>query len=77
MDRKQFLALMDELLELPPGSLKGSEKLDDMEGWNSVTMIGFIALADEHFGYIVSPRMFGSCHTIDDLLNLIQPLQAA
>lgn len=68
---------MDELMELPPGSLTGSEKLDEMEEWNSISMVGFIALADEHFGFIVSPRNFGSCNTIDDLLNLIKPLQAA
>ena len=66
---------MDELLELPPGTLKGPENLDDLEGWNSVAMVGLIALADEHFNYIVSPRQFGSCQTVDDLLNLIQPLQ--
>jgi acyl carrier protein len=77
MSRQEFLAVMDELMEMPPGSLKGPELIDEMEGWNSIAMVGFIALADEHFGYIVSPRNFASCRTVDDLLNLIKPLQAA
>jgi acyl carrier protein len=77
MERQDFLLQVDELLELPPGTLKGSENIDDLEGWNSVAMVGFIGIADQHFGYVVSPRQFGSCHTVDDLLNLIQPLKRA
>jgi acyl carrier protein len=77
MDRSKFLALMDDLLEVPPGTLRGPESLDGLEGWNSVAMVGFIALADEHCGFIISPRNFASCQTVDDLLNLIEPLRAA
>jgi len=77
MNRPEFLVLVDELFDLSPGSLKGPENLDEMASWNSMSMVGFIGLADAHFGYILSPRKFGSCHTVDDLLNLIQPLNAA
>ena len=30
MSREAFLLLMDELLELPPGTLKGDERLDSL-----------------------------------------------
>ena len=76
MDRQTFLPLLDELLELPPGTLTGSEKLESLENWNSMAMVGYIALADEHFNYSVSPRQFANCSTVNDLLDLIKPLGA-
>jgi acyl carrier protein len=77
MDRQNFLPLLDEVLELAPGTLKGPEKLEDLENWNSMAMVSFVALADEHFNYTVSPRQFVNCETVDDLLNLIKPLAAS
>lgn len=77
MNREKFLPLLDEVLELEPGTLKGPEKLEDLENWNSMAMVSFVALVDEHFGYTVSPRQFVNCETIDDLLRLIKPLSAS
>ncbi len=74
MDRQTFLRQMDELLELPPGTLQGTEALESLESWNSMAMVGFIALVDERFQYSVSPRQFANCNTVDDLLGLIKPL---
>ncbi len=76
MDRQTFLPFLDEVLELPPGTLKGPEKLEDLEDWNSMAMVSFVALVDEHFNYTVSPRQFVNCETVDDLLGLIKPLGA-
>ncbi|HZL57396.1 MAG TPA: phosphopantetheine-binding protein [Bryobacteraceae bacterium] len=71
MDRTQFLALMDELLELDPGILKGNESLEGLENWNSLAVIGFMALANEHNGVIVSPRSIAKCKTVNDLIDLV------
>lgn len=70
MKRSEFLALLDELFELPPGSLTGKESLADLEGWGSMAMISFMALADEHFGVTLSPRQFAECATVNDLVAL-------
>ena len=70
MTREEFLVEMDDILELPAGSLKGSEKLDDLEQWNSTAMIGFIALADTNNGVRISPRQIVNCATVADLLEL-------
>ncbi len=76
MNRTAFLEKVDELLELPAGTLKGPEKLEDLENWNSMAIVGFVALVDETFNYTVSPRQFGNCETINDVLALVKPLQA-
>ena len=70
MAREEFLAELDEVLELPRGTLKGLEKLEALEQWNSVAMIGFIALADTNNGTRISPRQIVNCATIEDLLKL-------
>jgi hypothetical protein len=69
MTREEFLASLDELVELPSGTLQGPEKLDEVEGWNSMAMIGFIALADES-GVKLSPRQIASSETVEDLIQL-------
>ena len=60
---------MENLLELPPDTLNGAEKLEDLEGWNSMAMVEFIALADGNGGK-ASPRQIRECETIDDLAKL-------
>jgi acyl carrier protein len=70
MRREEFLAHLDELLELPEGALKGDERLEGLERWDSLAMVSFIALADEHCDRRLSPRQFVSCNTVNDLLQL-------
>jgi hypothetical protein len=71
MTRDELLRAMEELLEQPDGALNGPEGLDTLEQWNSMAMIGFIALVDENFGVTLSPRKFVNCVTVDDLLKLV------
>jgi len=68
--REEFLTQLDELLELPAGTLKGGEKLEELENWNSLAMVSFMTLVDEHFKIKLSPRQFVNCATVNDLLSL-------
>ena len=61
---------MDNLLELPAGTLQGSEPLDDLENWNSLAMVEYIALVDSNTGAKVSPRQIRDCETVDELARL-------
>jgi hypothetical protein len=70
MSRPEFLKSVDEILELPPGTLEGPEQLDDFPLWDSTAMISFMALADTNNGTHLSPREMGRCKTVDDLLQL-------
>jgi acyl carrier protein len=69
MDRPSFLTAVAEMLEYE-GTLSGSEKLEELEGWDSVALISFMALVDEHFGRKLAPRDIGKCVTVDDLHQL-------
>jgi acyl carrier protein len=70
MTMEEFLDQFADLMEMPAGSLKPEDKLEDLEGWNSMAMVGFIAFADEHFGKTLSPRLFATCSTVADLGKL-------
>jgi len=70
MTRQDFLKALDEVLELPSGTLQGSEQLSELERWDSMAMISYIALADEHTGAKLSPRQIVACKTVSDLLTL-------
>ena len=70
MTRKQFLQSMDKLVELPRGTLQGTEKLNELEQWNSMAMIGFIALVDSNNRTCLSPPQIMACRTVSDLLHL-------
>jgi len=70
MTRDAFLLSLDEVFEVPAGTLKGPEKLDDLENWNSMAMLSYIALVDSNDGTQVSPRQIRDCSTVDDLVRL-------
>jgi len=70
--KKEFLVLFEEIVEEPPGTLTGSEKLrEQLVGWNSLAVISFLALVDEHFGITLSPRAIAECKTVNDLIGLL------
>jgi acyl carrier protein len=70
VEEKEFLQLLDELLELEPGAVRRDSRMEDID-WNSLAAIGFIALVDEHFGIGVSPNALTKCGTVRDLIGLL------
>ncbi len=72
MTKVQFLTLLDELLEQDPGTIKGDEPLANLPRWDSLAVIGFIALLDEHFGLSVPAAKINGCNTVADLVAIVQ-----
>jgi acyl carrier protein len=71
MKKEEFLLLLDELIEEDPGTLKGTDALGDLEAWDSLATVGFIALVDEHFDMTIAVQGIADCETIDDLIGLL------
>lgn len=71
--KSEFLLCLDEMLELEPGTLKGTELLTELPRWDSLAVIGYIALLDEHFGVNVPASKINECRSLADLLELIGP----
>lgn len=77
MTRSEFLAELDAMLELDAGTLTGAEALDDIDSWDSLAVISFIALVDEKFNTVVAGEDLAKAKTIDDLLALVADFVAA
>ncbi len=70
MTRAEFLAALEEMLEADDGSLSPDTGLDSLDSWDSLAVISFIALVDEHFDHVVAGEDLAKAKTIGDLLAL-------
>lgn len=70
MNTTDFLLALDEMLELDPGTLTGTEALEDLENWDSLAVISFIALVDEKLGLVVEGEKLVKAKTVADLLTI-------
>jgi len=70
MTKTEFYSELESMLELEAGTLKGTESLSELEGWDSMAVLSFIALADSKLGVVASPAALASCRTVPDLVNL-------
>jgi acyl carrier protein len=71
MTKKDFFLLLDNLFELEPGTVTGVEALDSLGAWDSLAIISFMALADEHFGMNLQATQLAECRTVPDLVDLL------
>ena len=72
MTREEFLLEMDEILGLRAGTLRGNEKLEDLQNWDSTALVGLIVLAETTNNTQISPDQVIGCSTVADLLRLAQ-----
>lgn len=71
MTRVEFLLALDEMLSFPPGTLKGNEVLENVECWDSLMVVNFLATVDEKFSVALPPKKVAACKTIDNLIALL------
>ncbi|HEY8667752.1 MAG TPA: acyl carrier protein [Tepidisphaeraceae bacterium] len=71
MKKTEFLGRIGELVGADPQSIAGGDTLMSLSGWDSVAVVGFLALCDEDFGVQVKPDDIAECRTVDDLCSLV------
>lgn len=71
MNHSEFLLQLDSVIEAAPGTLKGSEKLAGIAAWDSLAVLGFIAMVDEKFKLQLSGKDIVACESIADLAGLL------
>jgi hypothetical protein len=70
MTRDEFLLELDGILLLPAGTLRGHEKLEELNTWDSTALITLIVLAEGNTGGRISLSQVATCSTVGDLLRL-------
>lgn len=71
MKKSEFLAKLEQVLELKHGAITGKESLDAVAGWDSLAIMAFIAMVDESFGVSLSPGSIAQAKTVEDLAGLL------
>jgi acyl carrier protein len=68
--QEQFLRDLESMLERDPDTLKGDESLDEI-AWDSMTVVMFIAMADQKYSITVAPSKLANAKKVSDLLGIV------
>jgi acyl carrier protein len=71
MKESDFLRGLEEIMEVDTDSLTPEATLADLEQWNSLSVVSFIAFADEHAGLTLNARSIQGCTSVRDLMSLL------
>ncbi|AQX58613.1 acyl carrier protein [Pseudomonas syringae pv. actinidiae] len=63
----KVLRLIEEAMEADEGSLSKGQNLD----WDSIAVVTFMSLADEHLGKSLSANRLNACKSVDDVISLV------
>ena len=69
-DSRSFFLKIDNLLNLPAGSVQGDQALRTLKNWDSLTILEFIVMADSDYRSNLQPSDIAACQTVDDLARL-------
>lgn len=72
MTDAQKIKMLEEMMELEVGTLKPETNLNDIEEWDSIALISFIALMDDEFDKVVKGSVVKEQKTVADLMALME-----
>jgi acyl carrier protein len=75
--KQAALRLLEEMLDLGPQTLTGSERLADLEAWDSLSVVVFIAQVDKQLGVPLPGGRVAKSQTVDELCRLVMEAAAA
>jgi len=68
MKKQDFLRFVEDVLEVDTNSIDDDTLLVDIENWDSLAFVSFIALVDEHLEVTLEPSSLADAISIADLL---------
>jgi len=69
--RKKIVSQIEILVEVDAGFLAEETMVSDIEHWDSLAAVGFIAMVDENYGFTPSPKKIAASKTVGDLVDLV------
>jgi acyl carrier protein len=71
MNKHEFLLLVDDIVEAEQGTIAETDVLQELEGWDSMAVMGLIAAVDEKFGVTLAPEKIAASRTVADIVTLL------
>ncbi len=75
IDTNQFLAQMQEVLEIEDRTLSPDEKFRELPEWSSLAYLSTIAMIDDEYNVIISAADFRELQTLGDIVRAISERQ--
>ena len=72
MSNDEKMNLMAEVLDMDVSEISPTTKLADLDAWDSVAALAFIAMMDERFKKAMKGSELRSFETVQDALNVMQ-----
>ena len=69
MNESKFLEIIKNILD--DENISMDSKLSEIEEWDSLSVVSYIAMADTKCGKKISPEQLKNCGSIRDLYSLI------
>ena len=74
MEKLKFIAAVAEELGEDQSEITNETILADLEGWDSMGVLGIIALIDSQFNMVVEGDALGNCTTVGDIFDLLKSM---
>ncbi|HEY60655.1 MAG TPA: acyl carrier protein [Anaerolineae bacterium] len=71
MKRTEAYRELEELIGIEKGLLSNSKPIKDVEEWDSMAIMSFIAFAEENFSIVVEGDQVQEAKTFGELFDLI------
>ena len=71
MTNERKIELIAEILDVEPGVLNQETKFSDLDEWDSIALISFMAMIDDEFDKVVIGSIVKEQKTVADLMALM------
>lgn len=72
MINAEKIKIIEEIMDLNEGALTPETTLKDIEEWDSVAFLSFIAMMDDEFGKTIKGSVVREQKTVADLMALME-----
>lgn len=70
MTKAEFYQELESILRLKQGEAHADVRLSTLSGWDSLSIIEFISMADESLGLLFDSERLKKCQTLGELEDL-------
>tara|TARA_R110001592_G_scaffold85363_1_gene252212 strand:+ start:16617 stop:16838 length:222 start_codon:yes stop_codon:yes gene_type:complete len=71
MNIAEVVAMVAELAEVDEAQVSAETVLEELEAWDSLAVVSFMAMVDESHGIKIQARAISAAKTVNDLLVLV------
>ena len=72
MTAQEKIAALEDMMELEAGTLTPETVLSDLDEWDSITLLSFIAMMEDEFHRIVSGSEVKQLKTVADAMSMME-----